>query len=68
MTIRKIPDWTDALKGDFCRSKEHDPPTMIVLPPGTYEHECSECHQKTTFIIDRPTLSDKEWLESSTTV
>lgn len=29
-----------------CRHAEHSPPTMISLPPGTYEHVCPSCKQR----------------------
>lgn len=41
----------------LCLSPEHDPPTMIVLPAGVYEHTCPSCGQKTTFVVSPPLLS-----------
>lgn len=37
-----------------CRNREHDPPMGIVLPDGTYEHECPGCHDKQVFTVTRP--------------
>jgi hypothetical protein len=51
MTIKKISDLPK-----FCNHPEHNPPSMIVLPPGVYEHTCPGCLQKITFIIDGPHL------------
>lgn len=34
-----------------CRHPEHDPPSMIVLDPGTYEHTCPGCQKKTVFHV-----------------
>jgi hypothetical protein len=34
-----------------CLSRDHNPPTMIVLSPGIYEHTCSACGHKTTFTV-----------------
>jgi hypothetical protein len=34
-----------------CSDPEHNPPSMRVYRPGTYEHECPRCHQKQVFII-----------------
>lgn len=36
-----------------CRHPEHNPPGMIVLSPGIYEHECPGCHRKQT-VVQRP--------------
>lgn len=34
-----------------CLHPEHNPPTMIVLKPGTYEYTCPACGKKTTFTV-----------------
>jgi len=34
-----------------CRDPEHDPASMIVRSPGTYEHECPKCHTKQYFKV-----------------
>jgi hypothetical protein len=36
---------------EICRHPEHNPPTMIVLEPGVYEHTCPNCGNKITFTI-----------------
>ena len=46
MTLRKIADPVYP-----CRSLDHDPPGMIVLPPGTYEHTCSACGRRVVFTV-----------------
>lgn len=52
MPIRKITNedgiWTQAP----CRDSDHNPPTMIVLEPGLYEHTCPSCKKKTHFRIE----------------
>lgn len=48
MTLKKIADLP---KHETCTHPEHEPPTMIVLEPGVYEHECPGCHHKTTFTV-----------------
>ena len=35
--LRKICDLPDAYRNP-CRDPEHNPPNMIVLEPGVYEH------------------------------
>lgn len=51
---RKIKDFPSDKQ---CIDSEHNPPTMIVLEPGIYEHECPSCHNVQTFIIPpKPTL------------
>jgi hypothetical protein len=34
-----------------CRSTEHNPPSMIVLSPGVYEHTCPNCGHVTRFTV-----------------
>lgn len=35
----------------ICLSSEHNPPTQIVLSPGTYEHECPSCGHRQRFTV-----------------
>lgn len=55
MTLRKLPDMEDQQWTD-CRNPEHQPPGMIVLENGWYEHTCPACLKKTTFLVNRPTF------------
>lgn len=53
--LKKIADlpWRDG-----CLHPEHNPPGMIVLSPGVYEHTCPSCGHKTTFVVNHgPTMS-----------
>jgi hypothetical protein len=55
MPLRRIdapchPQWPHRTP---CFHRGHNPPTMIVLPPGTYEHECPACHAKQRFVVRR---------------
>lgn len=34
-----------------CNSPQHNPPNMIVLPPGTYEHVCPKCKKVIVFVV-----------------
>ncbi len=34
-----------------CQSPEHNPPNMIVLEPGVYEHTCPACGAKQVFTV-----------------
>lgn len=34
-----------------CMSSEHNPPSMMVLPPGTHTWECPSCGHKTVFVV-----------------
>jgi hypothetical protein len=63
--MKKIADWPEEKR---CRDREHDPPTMIVLEPGIYEHECPRCGKKQRVVIPpKPSLrsrlqsSNEEW-------
>lgn len=47
MPTRKIAD-----PPPLCRHPEHLPPTLIVFPPGTYEHECPACGNKMIFTVN----------------
>ena len=44
--LRKIADAKPP-----CLSPEHNPPSHISLPPGTYEHTCPACGETTTFEV-----------------
>ena len=39
-----------------CRSFDHNPPSMQVFEPGTYEHTCSQCGKVSFFIVDKNSL------------
>lgn len=55
MSLRKIRDLPKAWTYP-CHHPEHNPPTMIVLQPGVYEHICPRCGASQTFVIGpRPT-------------
>lgn len=57
--MRKIADLPRTVR---CRHPEHNPPNMIVLPPGIYEHECPGCGHKQTVLVDQgPTMSAQDW-------
>ncbi len=34
-----------------CTDPQHNPPTMIVLPPGKHEWECPACHHTQVVIV-----------------
>lgn len=36
---------------------EHNPPNMIVLPPGVYKHTCPGCGISSTFTVPLVTCS-----------
>lgn len=36
-----------------CLNPGHNPPNMIVLPPGTYRHTCPGCGRSVTFSVPR---------------
>jgi hypothetical protein len=67
MPLKKI---ADAPK--FCHHPEHNPPSMIVLEPGTYEHTCPSCHAKIVFRVDGVHLNASAgsltWPRSSTVI
>lgn len=44
--LRKIKDAPKP-----CLHPEHNPPSHIVLEPGTYEHTCPGCGYKTIFEV-----------------
>lgn len=46
--LRKI---ADANEKPPCFAPDHRPPGMIVLEPGTYEHSCSQCGERTVFVV-----------------
>lgn len=34
-----------------CAHPEHNPPSMMVFEPGTYEHTCPACGKKKVFTV-----------------
>ena len=50
------PNWDKAP----CISREHNPPSMIVLPNGRYEYTCPTCGQKTYFFVNRPSCQTRK--------
>jgi hypothetical protein len=48
MPTRKISDLPIAKP---CRDPDHRPATMVVRPPGIYEHTCPSCGQSFTFVV-----------------
>jgi hypothetical protein len=46
--LRRIGDLDET---EPCRHPAHNPPTMIVLPPGKYEYTCPGCGHAVTFIV-----------------
>ena len=58
MTLKKIGDLpkNSSYQKRYCIHPEHNPPSMIVLQPGVYEHTCPGCFEKIEFIVDGPHL------------
>jgi hypothetical protein len=48
--LRKIADLPHV---NYCRNPEHNPPNMIVLPPGVYEHTCPGCGHVSQFVVPK---------------
>ena len=46
MPTKKIAD-----PPKFCSNPEPNPPSMMVFPPGTYEHTWPVCGRKMTFTV-----------------
>ena len=43
----------------ICNHPEHNPPNMMVLEPGTYQHTCPACGKKTIFTVPLITSQTK---------
>jgi hypothetical protein len=52
MGLRRIDDKPIVITKGLCTHKEHNPPTHVTLPPGTYEHDCPGCERRTIFTVD----------------
>lgn len=52
MPTRKIAEH----RSHACQHPEHEPPSMMVFKPGTYEHECPSCSRKLVFTVPLVTL------------
>lgn len=52
--MKKMFDWPMDKR---CLHQSHDPPTMIVLQPGSYEHKCPSCgHVTIVRVPPKPSL------------
>ena len=49
--MKKISDLPPLPKNITCNHPNHDPPNMIVLEPGVYEHECPSCGNKRRIVV-----------------
>ena len=61
MAIRKIDNGDGWRNTAICHDREHNVPTMISLPPGTYEHECPSCHKRTVFRVSGTQMESGGW-------
>lgn len=41
---------------EICRHPEHNPPGMILLPPGSHTWQCPACGKTVTFTVKEVTL------------
>ena len=48
----KDRDETKTWKPNPCRSPEHTPPSMMVLPPGSHTWVCPACGKEITFFVN----------------
>jgi hypothetical protein len=66
--LRKIRDvkpyWNQPA---FCQHPEHNFPSMIVLDPGVWEHECPGCGKKVHVFVPLVTMSTGIAAQTSTT-
>lgn len=46
MTLTKIADLPQS-----CLSPDHNPPSMVHLEPGVWQHTCSGCGKVSTFTV-----------------
>lgn len=46
--MKKIADFKEI---NYCLNPSHNPPTMIVLEPGIYEHVCPGCGKKQRVVV-----------------
>jgi len=54
MPTRRIDDDEDkSWKAEPCYDRDHDPPSHMVWPPGTYEHVCPSCGKTVRFTVAR---------------
>lgn len=56
--MKRIPDnwsWTGTTEAPPkpCLSPDHNPPTHIVLEPGTHEHTCPLCGKPQIVIVPK---------------
>ena len=56
MPLRKIEDNQCDKYKELCQHPEHNPPSHMVLEPGTYEYTCPACHNIVIFTVPRITM------------
>lgn len=59
MPLRKLPEHEGGWRLEPeqpCTHAEHNPPTMIVLEPGLYEHTCPGCGKEQRFRVQPPVM------------
>lgn len=49
--LEKLNDGWRHNAHNTCQDPEHNPPTMIVLEPGTYRHTCPGCGRNMIFTV-----------------
>jgi hypothetical protein len=49
MPTKKIADLP---RQQYCRHPDHNPPSMMVYPPGIYEHTCPSCGHRVVFRVE----------------
>lgn len=54
MPFTKYEKWAPR---QFCKNPEHNPPTMINLPPGIHTYECPACGYTQTIKVQEPTCT-----------
>lgn len=53
MPLKKIETINLNWEEPICSDPEHNPPTMIVLEPGSYEYTCPTCGRLVFFTVPR---------------
>ena len=61
MPLKRIPDEDRWHPPKVCTDPDHNPPDMIVLPPGRYRHTCLTCGKVVEFVVpEGPRMREPE--------
>ena len=59
--MKKIIDWSSLWMDRFCKDPGHNPPSMVVLTEGIWQHTCPKCRKVQHIVIPPKDLAMKQF-------